>query len=130
LALFADTSALFALLDRDDAFHEEALTFARSLRETDLVTHNYVLVEALAVVQSRLSAAHVRELVGRLLPAITIEWIGSDLHAKAVSALLRSSRRGPTFVDLVSFEFMRRGQLDTAFAFDRHFVAAGFRVVP
>jgi predicted nucleic acid-binding protein len=130
LALFADTSALFALLDRDDAFHEEALTFARSLRETELVTHNYVVVEAIAVVQSRLSAAHMRQLVGRLLPSLTIEWIGRDLHAKAISALLTSSRRGPTFVDLVSFEVMRRGQLDTAFAFDRHFVAAGFRVVP
>jgi predicted nucleic acid-binding protein len=130
LALFADTSALYALLDRDDAFHEEALTFARSRGCAELVTHNYVVVETIAVVQSRLSAAHVRQLLQGLLPTIAVEWVGSDIHAKAVSALLPSSGRGPTFVDLVSFEVMRRARIDTAFAFDRHFAAAGFGVVP
>lgn len=34
------------------------------------------------------------------------------------------------FVDLVSFEVMRRLGIDEAFAFDDDFAAAGFRVLP
>jgi predicted nucleic acid-binding protein len=35
-----------------------------------------------------------------------------------------------TLVDLVSFEVMRRLQIETAFAFDRDFARHGFALVP
>jgi predicted nucleic acid-binding protein len=35
-----------------------------------------------------------------------------------------------TLVDLVSFEVMRRLQIETAFAFDRDFARQGFALVP
>ena len=130
MALFADTSALYAVLDRDDAFHEDALTFARGLRGNELVTHNYVVVETITLARSRLSTTHMRRLLGDLLPPIAVAWIDGDIHSKGVLALLSSPRHGARFVDLVSFEVMRREGIDTAFAFDRHFSTAGFRLVP
>ncbi len=130
MALFADTSALYALLDRDDEFHQKALIFARSLEEAELVTHNYVVVETTSLVQSRLTATHVRRLLRDLLPPIAVEWVSPETHRSAVSALLTSSRPKVPFVDLVSFAFMRRALLDTAFSFDRDFGRAGFRTVP
>jgi predicted nucleic acid-binding protein len=130
LALFVDTSALYALLDRDDQLHHEALILARSLEEAELVTHNYVVVETTVLVQSRLTATHVRRLLRDLLPPIAIEWVSPETHTSAVSALLAPSRPKVPFVDLVSFAFMRRALLDTAFTFDRDFGRAGFHTVP
>lgn len=64
-----------------------------------------------------------------LLPVVDVEWIGRELHEKAVSALIAASRRELSLVDAVSFEAMRQRGLDRAFAFDRHFEEAGFSLV-
>jgi len=47
--VFVDTSALFALLDRDDDFHSAARSFFPELATRTLVTHNYVVVETIAL---------------------------------------------------------------------------------
>jgi predicted nucleic acid-binding protein len=62
--VFVDTSALYALLDRDDRRHADAAAIWRRLAEEarPLTTHSYVLVEAFALVQRRLGPAAVRAL--------------------------------------------------------------------
>jgi predicted nucleic acid-binding protein len=92
------------------------------------VTHNYVVVEATALVARRLGAAAVRDLHDRLLPLFSIIWVDEPTHSAAVAALLAAERI--PFVDWVSFEVMRRLSIDTAFAFDRDFVDEGFATVP
>lgn len=125
-----DTSALYALLDRDDANHTAAAGAFPSLLEETLLTHNYVLVETTALVQSRLGGAAVAALLEDLVPAISVRFIGAELHRAAVSALLAAARRAISLVDWVSFEVMREGAMETAFAFDRDFAAQGFSTVP
>ena len=51
--IFVDTSALYAVLDRDDANHTVARdTWESLLRSSQrLLTHNYVLLETAALVQ-------------------------------------------------------------------------------
>jgi predicted nucleic acid-binding protein len=44
-------------------------------------------------------------------------------------AFLAAGSEGPSLVDCTSFEVMRRRAIATAFAFDRHFEAAGFAVL-
>jgi len=60
-------------------------------------------------------------------PLLHIEWVDETLHQAGVVALLTANRRQLSLVDCISFETMRRLGLDTAFAFDQHFVEQGFR---
>lgn len=94
------------------------------------MTHNYVLVETTALVHRRLGPAAVRELHENLIAPIEIVWIGEEMHARAVSALLAGARRRVSLVDWVSFELMRARRVETAFAFDRDFAVQGFELIP
>ena len=127
MKVFVDTSALLAILDADDVHHAEAAATFRSLvGETELVTHNYIHVEAGALVQRRLGAAAFEVLTDRLLPAMTTVWVDEEVHRAAVDAR-RGRSGGPSLVDEVSFVVMRRAGIDLAFAFDADFDAQGFR---
>jgi predicted nucleic acid-binding protein len=131
VTVFVDTSALFALLDRDaDGHAAAAATFDRLLADEPLITHNYVVVEAEALARSRLGLAAARDLLDRLLAPIEIHWVDAATHAAGVAALLAAARRDLSLVDCVSFEVMRRLAVPTAFAFDRDFEQAGFRTLP
>ncbi|TME98387.1 MAG: VapC toxin family PIN domain ribonuclease, partial [Chloroflexi bacterium] len=47
MSLFVDPSASIAFLDEDEGNHERAVaTFDELLRNVELVTHNYVVLEA------------------------------------------------------------------------------------
>jgi predicted nucleic acid-binding protein len=126
--VFLDTSAIVALLDADEARHQEAALIWKRLlgSAAAIVTTNYVLVETYALTARRLGSAAVRALTDDLLPVIEVAWIGRDAHERAVSALIAANRRDLSLVDAVSFEAMRQRGLDRAFAFDRHFEDAGF----
>ncbi len=110
--------------------HEGAAAAMRALRGESLVTHNYILVEAAAITHRRLGGGAARDLLEDLAPALTVLWVDEQTHQAAVSAFLAAVRRRPSLVDWVSFEVMRRSEIETAFAFDRDFVAQGFRTVP
>jgi predicted nucleic acid-binding protein len=62
MRVFIDTSAFYALLDRDDANHQRAKDVWTNLlkNENTLLTSNYVLVETFALVQHRLGIEAVR----------------------------------------------------------------------
>jgi predicted nucleic acid-binding protein len=131
VTIFVDTSALYALLDRDaDEHGEAAAAFDRLIDAELLLTHNYVVIEAEALARGRLGLPAARDLLDRLLSPIEVHWVDSDLHASAVAALLAAGRRELSLVDCVSFEVMRRLTISTAFAFDRDFARAGFHTVP
>ena len=127
MTAFVDTSAFFALIDAGDDAHERARAIFERVGPTEeLVTHQYVVVETLALVQRRLPAEALRRLALELLPLVTIEPVDDGLHAAATAALLASLPTTRSFVDLVSFEFMRQHGMTRAFAFDADFERAGF----
>lgn len=95
-----------------------------------LLTHNYVVVEAVTLVQRRLGPDAARDLLEAVLPPIDVVWVGEELHEAAVAAFLAGVRRKISLVDWVSFELMRRRGIETAFAFDRDFARQGFTTVP
>ena len=131
MTVFIDTSALLPQLNPADDDHDRAIeAFSQIVREQQLVTHNYVVVEATALVQARLGIEATRTLTRDLLPLIDIRWVDEELHRAAASALLAAGRRETSLVDWTSFEVMRREGIDTALAFDRDFVRQGFRVLP
>jgi predicted nucleic acid-binding protein len=126
---FLDTSAIYALADRKDPQHQaakEKLHGLLQVRET-LLTHNYVLVESAALIQSRLGL----DAAGKFMDsarAFEIDWVDKRLHNEAARRLKASRKRRVSFVDLVSFMVMRSHGVQVAFAFDRHFEEEGFRI--
>ncbi len=128
---FVDTSALFAFLDADDTGHDRVRHRMDEARSSGIVmTHNYVVVESVSLVQGRLGMPAVHALRDEVIPAIAIGWVDEVLHAAAMDALLAEGRRRVSLVDHVSFAFMRREGVVRAIALDRHFARAGFEVVP
>jgi uncharacterized protein len=100
-AVFVDTSAIYALLDRSDANHA----------------------------RWPLAMDAVRRLLDDLLPVLRLHFVGQELHGAATAALLASGSPDVSLVDRVSFELMRRSGITEAFAFDRHFQEQGFTLL-
>jgi predicted nucleic acid-binding protein len=124
--IFVDTSALYALADAADPNHGKARQILESIldREVALLTHSYVLVESIALVQHRLGTAPALSLAESR--GFEVEWVDAARHREAVRALGAKQRRRVSFVDLVSFSVMRARAIRTAFAFDADFEREGF----
>jgi predicted nucleic acid-binding protein len=134
MRIFIDTSAFFALLDRDDENHQKAKGVWTDLLNNEngnaLLTSNYVLMETFALLQHRLGLEAVRGFQNDVLPLVNIEFVLPEIHRSGVSALLSASRRNLSLVDCVSFEMMRTLEIKTAFGFDPHFKEQGFDTLP
>ena len=72
MSVFVDTSALYALLDGDDAGHERALRGSERILREELLTHSYVVVETVSLVRRRLGPEAAARLIDDMLPAIKI----------------------------------------------------------
>ena len=128
--IFVDTSALYALADRADNRHREALELFDAALDSGEVflTHNYVLVEAMALLQHRLGTGSAVKLANSA-DEFEIAWVDPSLHRKAVRQLERSSLRRVSLVDQVSFLVMNERRVQKAFAFDPDFARAGFQLL-
>ena len=126
--ILLDTSAIYAMADSADANHERALELAgrASAERETLVVHNYVVVEAAALLQRRLGL----EVTTRFLQdagRFRMHWVTEDDHASAVELHSGAGRRRLSLVDCVSFIVMRRLGIVSALAFDADFQMEGFR---
>lgn len=127
--IFLDTSAIYAWADASDPNHRAALDRLQGILNDgdELLTHNYVLVESVALLQARLGVSAATKLAHDA-GAFVIEWIDEELHAEGMRALERSRKRRVSFVDQISFLVMKRRHVTRAFAFDPDFESAGFQL--
>ena len=132
MTIFIDTSAFYAILDRDDANHASAAdTWLRLLRdEQALLTSNYVLLETSALLQNRLGIAALRAFHQDVVPLLQIDWVSEERHYSGVEAALAASRKHLSVVDCIAFQTMRENGVRTAFCFDRHYAEQGFAILP
>lgn len=128
--IFVDTSALYALSVATDPRHEEAVGALRELVEEPLVTHDYVAVECVSLLQARHGLDAVRGFVDHQLPALELRPVPAWLRDAALQAVVESGRRGVSLVDHTSFLLMRQLGVERAFAFDPDFAREGFLVMP
>jgi predicted nucleic acid-binding protein len=128
---FVDTSAIYAYLDARDAEHPAAAKIMGRLLDAreQLITHSYVLVETIALLQRRIGVDAVRTFVDDLLPLMRVVWVDEPLHRRATGALLGSRARGISLVDMTSFAVMRELGARRTFAFDRDFEVQGFELL-
>lgn len=125
--IFLDTSAIYAMADKSDPNHSSACEkFDVALDGGErFYTHNYVLVESVALLQSRLGI-QVALLFLEEAKAFETEWVDEALHEEARGELEKIGKRQVSFVDCVSFAVMRRKGVETALAFDSDFAEQGF----
>jgi predicted nucleic acid-binding protein len=132
--ILIDTSALLALANRRDQFHERATQAARRLMEAGdrLVGTTLVLAEFHGLLLYRRGPARARAVTSALLEDPAYEWleVSGDVVSSAVSNWLeRYHDHRFSLTDAVSLEIMRREGLAEAFAYDQHFKTAGFVLV-
>jgi predicted nucleic acid-binding protein len=128
VAVLADTSGLYALLDRDDGHHKRAAAAWRDLLAFDrrVIAHSFVLLEVWSLVQARLGFEALDVLQRDFLPLLEVHPIAEGLLEKAMARCMAGRRRDLSLTDCVSLEFMHEKAVRSAFAFDRHFLEEGF----
>ena len=129
-----DTGALLALAGTRDQYHARA----RDIAEHHLAAGGswlgttLVLAELHGLLVKRAGPEAARRTVAALLDDPIYEWLDAsqDLVRSALGGWLERFRDQPfTLTDAVSFEVMRRKRIKRAFAFDEHFVTAGFQLL-
>lgn len=128
MSVYVDTSAFLAVLNPNDQFHPEAARIWRELITNEItpVCSNYVIVETIALVQSRMGIAAVDAFVNSIQPSLQVEWVSESEHASGVHLLRTLNRRRLSLVDCVSFIQMQRLGIQQVFAFDPHYSEQGF----
>ena len=128
MTVFVGTSALFALLDADDAGHGLALPAWNSGIDecAGFVTTNYVVVETIALAQRRLGIHAMRTLIDEMLPMVDTIWVTDADHTTGLNLLLMAARRRLSLVDCVTFAIMRRTGIREYLGLDPHFEEQGF----
>lgn len=131
--LLVDTGALLALVDPRDQHHRLAV------ERLDVVTHNgwslvgttLIAAEFHRLLTRRNTPERARLTLEQMLRDPRCAWLDvpHPLVESAVAWLRRFTDQRFTLTDAVSFEIMTREGIDTAFAFDQHFITAGFRLL-
>lgn len=130
--LFADTSGLLALLDRDQPSHGSARRSVTELARAGgrLVTTDGVLMElvALATIRSRLPRPALLAILRDLRSSWLVEILplGPDTLEAAWSLLFARPDKTWSLVDCASFVVMQQRGLTDALTSDHHFTQAGF----
>jgi len=122
-----DSSAVYALADKTDINNKRAKEFLPEILQSqeELVFHNYVVVESVALLQRRLGLKATREFLAQTAK-FRIFWIDAQVHKFAEDYFRAHATRKLSFVDCVSFVVRRQQGITRAFAFDEDFQKAGF----
>jgi predicted nucleic acid-binding protein len=127
--ILIDTSAIYALLDQDDACHEVAKRHLQSLKQARVepLLTNFIIAECHALLLSRLNAQIARKW---LLESIwSIERVTLQDEEKAKEIIRRYSDKTFSYTDATSFVVMERLKIRRALAFDHHFEQYGFQLL-
>ena len=132
MKLLVDTSALLALMFRDDRNHDRAATFVRDHPHARLVLTELILSEVATRVRARAGADRAVAAARSLLDSRRYEllFVDVDLVRGALDRMARLQDKRLSLTDCASFELMERLGLESAFAFDSDFRDCGYRMVP
>lgn len=124
--IFADTSAWYALVDKDDQDHRAAKAFVRELT-LPLITTNFVVDETITLLRYRLGhkvAADVGRKLWEEEPAQLV-FIDRDTERRAWNLFLKYGDHKFSFTDCTSFVIMEQLGITQAFVFDQDFESYG-----
>ncbi len=125
--MLLDTSGLLCCLDVAEVRHHDAITFFEA--EPLKLTHNYVLVEFVALAHARKYPRHIAlSFVADIAthPDIDVVWVDEQRHAAGLTMLKVQLDKSYSLCDAISFLLMTERAVREALTTDRHFEQAGF----
>ncbi len=132
--IFVDTGAFLARYLARDQYHRASQAAWRELpaRPWRVHTSNFVLDETITLLGRWASHEFAVDRAEAILTSsglIVLRPDGDD-ELDALEYFRKLGDQKASFTDCVSFALMRRYGIARAFAFDRHFVHAGFELWP
>jgi len=132
--IFVDTSAWFALGDKSDQYHQQAYDTYPSLLRTyhHLTTTNLVIAETYILIRRSIGFKAAITFLESIATSPRIIKIYSDniLEETAEDILKTYHDQDFSYTDAISFAVMKQSEIAEAFSFDKHFVTAGFILIP
>lgn len=128
-AAIVDTSAIYALLDRSDANHAQAIAILGRLRDNSdtVVITNLIMAETHALLLSKLGYIAARSwLRGQVWP---VERVLPEDEERAVDIICSFEDKTFSYTDATTSAVAERLGISRAFAFDKHFVQSGLALV-
>jgi predicted nucleic acid-binding protein len=125
-SVFVDSSAYYALIDRQDAEHPAAKAILERLERQSprprIFTTNFVRAEAHALILNRLGRpAAMRFLLELATGGTTLIRVTVQDERRALEIIEHYQDKAFSLTDATSFAVMERLGIETAFAFDAHF---------
>lgn len=130
-AVFVDTSGWIAVLNADDALHQQA---CRQLVELgtcsrSLITTDWVLAETGNGLARTVARTNFAEAIARFLGSTNcrLVWVDQLLFERSLDLYNQMTDKAWGLVDCASFVVMRDQGIAAALSSDRHFMQAGFQ---
>ena len=123
-----DASGLLCSFDKDDARHQDAVTFFDLAHNK--ITHSYVLAEFVPLCLVRgMNRIKTLTFLSDLMdnPLVEIIWVDEALHRGAQSYLQSRLDKQYSLCDAISFLLMQEYGITEALTTDHHFEQAGFQ---
>lgn len=133
MSVFVDASAFYALINKNDIFHNEALLITGILSKNNelLITSNYTLAETYTVLRSKMGFNTALKFVSEIKKdLIRIIWVDEIIHNRGLEIFLEKKEpKDLSFFDCVDFALIENTGIEKAFSFDRHFKTLGIPVI-
>ena len=129
----ADTSSLYALVDRKDPHHAQAAAFLKAHAGVDsLLVSNHVFDETMTLVKARLGMQVALQLGIRLRNSRFIEMVtfstAEEQHTWQLFS--RYTDKAWSYTDCACLALAQKRNIQQAFSFDHHFAQMGLIRVP
>lgn len=132
--IFVDTGAFLARYIQRDQYYRHATDGWKRLVQSarKCFTSNLVVSETATLIARRAGYKFAAQRLHLLLTSqlVTVLRSSQEDELQSVALMEKYADQEVSFVDCVSFVLMRKHHLRDAFAFDRHFEHAGFRLWP
>ena len=132
-ALFLDTAYIYALFNKRDRWHGQALQWQQKIavEKLPLLTTEFVLIE----IDNGLSSLKLRDFATEITQALQkneyIEIIpaSSELFLQALKLFEQQQDKSWGLTDCTSFVVMNENKVSAALTTDNHFRQAGFKAL-
>lgn len=132
MKLLADTSALLALLLKNDQHHARAAALLKAHPDRRFVLTDLILAEVVTRLRARAGATAAANAGRSFLGSRRYEVLFADarLVSSALGRMEQFQDKRLSLTDCVSFEVMDQLGLRTSFTFDSDFRDCGYDTVP
>ena len=132
--VFVDTGAWVAISDSRDQYHDQAVPVYQKLLQDGMMleTSNLVIAESYILIRRHGGFRPAIRFLGALRQSQRLRrWYSDErIETHAERILQKYGDHVFSLTDAVSFVLMREHGIENAFAFDRHFLVAGFTLLP